>query len=423
MPSTGPRRRALLLSTGVVFLLFAVALAAAQLQVLHSFTGGLDGANPAGLTIDGAGNLYGTTGTGGGNGFGVAYALRHGSGFWQLVRLHNFGAALQGQGPGYPVRDPHGNIYGALAFGGANGQGAIFQLAPAGGGKWTYRVIFNFTGGAGGTQPSPSLAIDAKGNLYGTTVHGGDQGCSSPLGCGTAFELSPQAEGGWTQKVIYTFVNTPGQEGATPSSGLTRDPAGNLYGVTFAGGSGVCIGLVYGCGVVYQLTPSSSGWQYSVLYKFLGGSDGSFPEGGVAIDNSGNLYGGTAAGGGATSSGVIYQLSPSGGGWNLHVLYTFQGGRDGMNVFNPVVLDQSANVYGTADGGANGAGVLFTVTQTAPGNWSYRLLHTFSGGSDGSIPSGNLVLDHKGNVYGTSLYGGTSNSGITFAIPVTAEQE
>ena len=207
--------------------------------------------------------------------------------------------------------DSAGNLYGA-ALGGCIEQcnGTIFKLAPNSNGIWTESILYTFQGGTDGGFPT-AIVLDGAGNLFGTTFSGGDG--RSSCSCGTVFELSPPQSGTtWKKTVLYSFND--GLDGGFPSSGVTFDSAGNLYGETYDGGSFAC--PQSGCGVVYRLTPGSSGWKFGVVYTFNGvdGSRGSQPSGGLTVDSAGNLYGTTSGGGNLTCNngngcGTVFKLS------------------------------------------------------------------------------------------------------------------
>jgi uncharacterized repeat protein (TIGR03803 family) len=288
--------------------------------VLHSFTGA-DGANPeAGLIQDPAGNLYGTTVSGGGAcgvstlGCGVVFELIRSNSGYDYKVLHTFTVAADGAIPHAGViRDAVGNLYGTTTEGGLFFIccGTVFKLSPAG----TYTVLHSFTGGAEGEFPLAGLVLDSAGNFYGTTNSGGGSS-SACLGiassCGVVFELirCDTAASGYEFKVVYSF--TGGADGGTPS-GVIRDGAGNLYGTTVVGGSTACPPrFVSGqCGVVFKLSPTGT---EAVLHSFTG-ADGANPEAGLIQDPGGNLYGTTLYGGACASysldCGVVFRLAPN----------------------------------------------------------------------------------------------------------------
>jgi uncharacterized repeat protein (TIGR03803 family) len=192
-----------------------------------------------------------------------------------------------------------GNLYGTTISGGASGTGVVFKLSPAG----TETVLYDFTGGADGAFPQGGLIRDAAGNLYGTTRSGGDTSACASQGCGVVFELirCRSAPSGYDFRVLYTF--TGGADGGNSQAGLVLDAGGNLYGTTAGGGSSACSG---GCGVVFKLSPIGT---ETVLHSFTGGADGGIPAAGLTQDSAGNLYGTTFLGG-ASGNGVVFKLTP-----------------------------------------------------------------------------------------------------------------
>jgi uncharacterized repeat protein (TIGR03803 family) len=230
--------------------------------LLYTFMGGTDGGFPSALVLDGAGNLYGTTGSGGTTptscDCGTVFELSPSpNGGWTKTDLYGFNDGLDGGSPsGGLVFDSAGNLYGETFDGGSfacpeSGCGTVYKLTPKSGG-WKFSVVHTFNGvdGSKGRQPSGGLAFDTLGNLYGTTGGGGDLTCDNGNGCGTIFKLSPKAKGGFTFSMIDEFN---GPLGANPAQGVIVDAAGNLYGTTFAGGTGNC--TLTGCGVVFAITP------------------------------------------------------------------------------------------------------------------------------------------------------------------------
>jgi uncharacterized repeat protein (TIGR03803 family) len=341
-------------------------------SLLHPFQGGSDIGNPwAGLTMDANGNLYGTTTGGILAGFGSVFRLTpKPNGGWQETVLHTFTGNGDGAAPYGPViLDSAGNIYGMTHNGGGTNSGVVFELSPVSGGGWHETILHNFTGGLDGGFPEDGLAFDRAGNLYGTASAGGSSfNCGG--GCGVAFKLSPTAHGTWHETVLHDF--TLGADGGLPGSHFVLDTDGNLYSTTPLGGQ---INTPFcgsaGCGVVYELSPQGDGtWKETVLHFFSGTSDGDEPaEGGLTLDATGNLYGTTALGGNLNACpgvgcGVVYKLSPAGGGtWNETVLYDFTESRDGGGPFSAPILDSAGNLYGTADGGGiYGYGAVWKVT-------------------------------------------------------------
>ena len=384
---------------------------------LYSFAGGADPKFPyAGLVFDKAGNLYGTTQFGGTNNQGTVFEVtRNSDGTWTEIVLYSFTGSADGAQPSAGlIFDPAGNLYGTTNFGGSGncslGCGTVFKLTPASGG-WTETVLYTFTGGTDGREPYARLLFDAPGNLYGTTLLGGNIGTVCSSGCGTVFKLTP-ASGGWTESVLYAFAG--GTDGASPYDPLAFDPAGNLYGTAYAAGA-------YGSGVNFKLSPGSSGWTESVLRAFSGGYDGKYSYGDVILDAAGNLYG-TAFQGGGRGYGVVFQLVPGAkGGWQEKVLHSF-GNAPSANPVAGLVMDPAGNLYGTTLAGGQQTscgttcGTLFKLSPASGGVWTYKVIHVFGQGTDGYHPSGDLILDSAGNLYGTTQAGGTQGSGLVFEI-------
>lgn len=213
--------------------------------------------------------------------------------------------------------------------------------------------MYAFTGGGEGGGPNDAPIFDAAGSLYGTALYGGSNGA------GTVFKLTPnRGRPGWTAAALYSFQGTPygsGSDGANPSASVVFDPAGNLYGTTYYGAPS-------GVGTVFKLSPNGGGtWTETVLHAFEG-SDGAYPDGRVVLDGVGNLYG-TTTRGGSYDAGIVFKLSPgSGGQWNQTILHTFTGGSDGAAPTGNVILDKAGNLYGVAGfGGSYGQGVAFEI--------------------------------------------------------------
>lgn len=354
-------------------------------KVLYSFRDGDDGAVPAGPLIrDKDGNLYGTTIQGGTAGgpydLGTVFELMpDGS---ELV-LHTFAGGADGSYPFGLVRNANGNLYGATTVGGGDCNcGTIYRLRPSGK-KTTLHV---FTGGKDGASPS-GLAIDAHGDLYGFASSGGAHAH------GVVFTISRHGK----ERVLYAF--TGADDGARPTGNPVFDASGNLYGNASAGGAS-------GHGVVFRLTPDGT---QSVLHAFAGGSDGSEPSGPPVLDAKGNLLG-TTAQGGSHNKGTVFEIAADG---HETVLYAFAGDTDGGTPESGVILDTSGNLYGGAYYGAYAQGAVFKVTPVG----HERVLYSFTGGRDGFDPSyGGLVMDKRGNLYGTGMGGGTTGSGVVFKI-------
>jgi len=396
----------LVLGTG----LFLSAISQAQtITVLHSFTTGGDGSEPfAGVTMDRAGNLYGTTSSGANGNVGTVYKLTHRQGGWTLNTIYTFDHPNDGYySAARVVFGPDGSLYGTTQGGGPGGAGVVYNLRPPATAcktvlcSWSYTNLYSFTGGSDGGQPYlGDLVFDSAGNIYGTTSAGGGQGCFG-FGCGVVFKLS-HSGGGWTETVLYTFSGN--DDGANPFNGVTFDRAGNLYGTTTQNGR-------YGYGTVYELSPTGSGWTQSTLYNFTGGLDGGNPIGGVAIDAAGNLYGTTEDGGNAPGlGGTVWELTPSNGSWTFSVLQSLPTFYEGP--FATPTLDAAGNVYGTSTFGG-GSGLVFKLAPSGAG-WNYTP-YDFNG-NNGDIPIGGVTLDSNGNLYGTTAEGGTHTWGTVWEI-------
>jgi uncharacterized repeat protein (TIGR03803 family) len=289
----------------------------------------------------------------------------------QLLRSFSDLNDPNGRGPEGPVTlDSAGNVYGGTTGAGLYGFGVVFELTRSSSAPWPETVIYPFAGGAEGGLVSTPVIFDSDGNLYGGTFLGGDpSGCTSSQsgpGCGVIFKLTPSSSGYWTETILYAFSG--GADGATPAW-ITFGSDGNLYGATYSGGDvAVCpqVGETPGCGIVFKLTPTASG------------------------------------------------------PWQEQVLYTFEGAQDGANPTS-VVLDSAGNVDGITylggqvtnpacpvnNGVAAGCGTVFQLQPTSGGTWTENVLYSFSGSADGGYPSGNLALDSAGSLYGTTFIGGS----------------
>ncbi len=402
------------------------AWAASNYKVLHKFKGGADGTNPqGGLIFDGAGNLYGITAYGRQRGGTIFELTPNSNGTWKHIVLYDLNPGSDGGvlRAGL-VFDAGGNLYGAAAFEGDYGGGTVFRLAPNSDGTWSFSVIHSFTG-TDGSQPNGDLTFDTAGNLYGLTFAGGTQGQ------GVVFELTPNSDGTWTESVLYSF--TGGDDGGSPNFGRPIfDATGNLYGVTGAGGTGTCnVSWGTGCGVVFELTPQSGGgWQEKVLYRFKGGKDGAVPLG-LIFDQAGTtLYGVTPFGGGGPCKyavkgcGTVFKLTPnSHGGWTEAVLHRFQNS-DGANPWGEPIFDTAGNLYDTTLTGGSGrcsdwmngdCGTVFKMTPNSHGQWTEQVLHRFNKKA-ANHPYAGVTLDSQGNIYGEGEGEYTGSKGAVFEI-------
>ena len=395
--------RLLLLGAGALIaaILAPRSVAAGQETVLYSFcaqggTNCTDGALPlAGLIMDRSGHLYGTTSAGG---------------------AHN---------------NLNNNING----------GTVFELGPnAAKTAWTYRILHNFCvqyGCPDGSGPVAGLIMDAAGHLYGTTTEGGAN-CYEPgnglLGCGTVFELTPPAaKTGWTEKVLYSFcAQGYCSDGQVPEAGVIMDAAENFYGTTYYGeiyySGGIPNIKSYAAGTVFELTHNARKtiWKETVLHSSCVPDcrDGEYPNAGLIMDGSGNLYGTTSEGGThnpPTGGGTVFKLTPNAAGttWTYSVLYNFcaRGGANCTDGKNPktVLIEAAGHFYGTTYvGGAHNGGTVFELTPNAtPTKWTETVLYSFcaqAGCTDGVYPEGGVIRDAAGDLYGTTMNGGTSFS-------------
>ncbi len=271
---------------------------------------------------------------------------------------------------------------------------------------------FNPAGGADGAAPWAGVIFDTAGNLYGTTS-----------GNGTVFELTPTADGGWTEKVLHQFQSW---DGSDPEGGLVFDAAGNLYGTTAEGTQS-------GWGTVFELTPVGGGnWTMKTLHSFESYSDGAYPTASLIFDAAGNLYGTTEGGpNGLNGGGMVFQLvrsNPPGENWTEGTLHSF-GYPDGAHPYASLVFDRAGNLYGTtafggAYGGHSGYGIVFELTPSAGGGWTETVLHNFNfSNSDGPNPLSTLIIDAAGNLYGTTSAGGTGGAGTVFELTALQRAE
>jgi len=399
-----------------VAVLMAGAFAVAQETVLYNFPCGATGCEPgSNLIFDAAGNLYGTSPRGGATNYGVVFELSpQVGGGWTEAVLHSFSDnGHDGFLPqGGLIFDAAGNLYGTTSGGGEHKGGTVFELSPVTGGGWSEFVLHNFGAGTDGSESNAGLVMDGAGNLYGTTTLGGVHGD------GTAFELTPVTGEGWTEKMLHSFSGTT--DGSQPWAGLTFDAAGNLYGTTLYGGA-------YNGGTVFELMPQTGGqWAGKVLHAFgevnANGVSIYEPYGGVVFDQAGNLYGTTYYGGG-NGGGIVYELTPStGGAWKETPVRNF-GGTGGSQPLAGVIIDAAGNLYGTTANGGNehascasaGCGVVYELTPVTGGGWAETVLIAFNY-TDGGHPTGTLIFDAAGNIYGTTADGGSGVFGTVFEI-------
>jgi uncharacterized repeat protein (TIGR03803 family) len=306
--------------------------------------------------------------------------------------------------------DSAGNIYGTTVLGGDFGGGTVFQLRPTPDG-WVHTVLYSFTGGADGGEPYKGVTLDREGNLYGTAVTGGSGNCEG--GCGVVYKLT-NSGGTWNQKVIHAF--TGGDDGSGPGARVTVDRGGNIYGMTPTGG-------VNGLGTIYKIHQAGDAWNFTVIHPFTGGADGGSGSAGRMILRKGRLYG-AATTGGNYGSGVVFELTPAGvGGWHFKTIYSFHGQPDGSFPYGALLFDHLGNIYGTTYyGGDNGIGAVYKLSPRPVGEWDENVIYSFQEGSDGNSPISNLVFDSAGNLYGTTSEGGLGSGTIFKLSPIGGGQ-
>jgi uncharacterized repeat protein (TIGR03803 family) len=414
-------------------------------NILYNFTGtNGDGCNPNGtLAFDASGNLYGTTGFGGGygdDGGGTVFEITPSSSGWTETTLYSY-QSTSGPGSGV-ILDKSGNLYGAaegfifqlvhkdgswtqnvlcncqasygsLVFGkdgnlygsGVNTPGYVFELERRH--DWRLVALYTFGGGSDGESPGQFI-FDAAGDLYGVTDSGGIGGtCFDGYGCGTIFKLTHKRGNHWIHKVLFTFNSN--NVGESPL-GLVMDAGGNLYGTTQLGGDQYCNPNPdqAGCGTLFALTPTSGHpWKYRRILSFPVG-DGQQPESSLVSDNNGNLYG-TAPSGGAYNGGIVFELARKANGtWKETILHSFGGQSDGLAPIGNLIFDSSGDLYGVTASGLD-CGTVFELKPDSDGTWMESVLHVFACyPTDGMFPRAGLVFDSSGNLYGSTAYGGNT---------------
>jgi uncharacterized repeat protein (TIGR03803 family) len=364
------------IGAGTVFQLSPAGARYAE-SVLYSFKAGLDGSAPLGV-VRRDGVLYGVTFVGGnpngngGVGWGTIFKLAPGKSGYSETVLYRFLGGTDAWEPNGPiVIDRSGSIIGSSGFGGSRNDGAVFKLTPNGSG-YTESIVYSFPGGAGGQLPQAGVTIDRHGSIYGTTMYGGSSEgyCYYGGGCGTVFKLTPGSSG-YSERLIYSFH---GADGNLPDGAVSVDErTGDLYGTTYWGGA-------KGEGVLFKLARHGSAYSESVLHSFTGNGDGFLPEGKPLLEPDGTIYGTAALGGGGCHGigcGTVFKLSLSSSGYAFRVLFDFQRPVKGAEPQQTNLLsDAGGAIYGTtrsggsqtncADGGPGGAlgcGVVFRITQ------------------------------------------------------------
>jgi uncharacterized repeat protein (TIGR03803 family) len=317
------------------------------------------------------------------------------------------------------VVDKAGNLYGTTYTGGASGLGSVFELTLSNG-VWTETLLYSFTGESAGDGAYPvysPLVIDKSGNLYGTTSQGGANNGS--CNCGTVFELTKSGST-WKETILHSFLGYAQKDGYLPQAGLSFDSTGNLYGTTYQGGS-------FNVGSVFQLAPTKSGWKYKMIHSFNNANGGSaYPFGGITAGANGYYYGTTYYGGYAYNAGTVYRLFESRGAWFAQTIFYFLEGGDGIYPDSTLAMDAKGNMYGTTYQGGNdetcggGCGTVFKLTAGKNSKYTQSVIYSLQGGvKDGQYPEqgDGVIVDASGNLYGTTLYGGsTENAGTVFEL-------
>jgi uncharacterized repeat protein (TIGR03803 family) len=403
-----------------LFVLSPIAWSRTKYRVLHNFGASGDGTIPSGPPVlDSRGNLFGVTDDGGAGtkcslGCGTVFELTHqANGRWVETLLHDFTGGGDGSGPwGGLVFDGAGNLYGTIVGDPGLDAGGVFELRPSSH-DWSNTVIY--TDGAG-----PGLLTDKLGNIYGA-IGPGDY-----FGAGAIGELS-HGSNGWVYTQLYSFCGANGcPDGYSPFAAPIWDRKGNLYGTTLYGGivrksSPVMRDSGVGFGVVFRMTANGDGtWTYHVLHRFGSfNGDGEGPAAGLVMDAAGNFYGNTVFGG-PSGNGTIFKLEFSGGRWKESQLYGFPKCENGCLPSGTMVLDKAGNIYGVSSGGQPNCGgytcgVVFKMTPVQKnGKWKYSVVHAFNG-TDGDGPVG-VIIDSKGRIFGMTSRGGTYNWGVAFEI-------
>jgi uncharacterized repeat protein (TIGR03803 family) len=419
--SLGARKWVLLLASAIAIsaavIVTLMVTRSERYKVIQTFAAiGRGAKTPMGLAVDKAGNLYGSTRSGGREGWGTLFELTPSSFFgshWEMSVLSNVSGRTDdksiGAGPIWSMIGQDGDLYGLTDDGATLYK---FKFGDRGWGEPIPLYRFPVRLSPLGTA-LPELISDKSGSLYGTTTgHGGTD-------AGTVFKLSP-GPNGWTMIVLHRF-HSGDDDGAYPNGGLTMDGTGALYGTTSGGGKD-------GIGTVFKVTPTDDEWEETLIHTFRqmdgsSGKNGVLPMAGLTLGDDGTLYG-TTGGGGKFDGGVVFSLTPSDNGWSQRVLYNFKADDgDGFTPNGRLVIGKSGALYGTTKAGGDepkgyGLGTVFKLVRTANG-WAEVILHRFAGGADGARPTGILIRDQSGNIFGTTLgeaRSGVYNDGTVFEI-------
>lgn len=305
------------------------------------------------------------------------------------------------------IADSKGNLYGTTESGG-NGYGTVFELKLSGG-TYSESLLYAFTGEPDGAYPEySSLVFDKAGNLYGTTANGGTDNL------GTVFELK-ESGGKWTETILHSFTGSSSKDGYMPQAGLSFDSAGNMYGTTEYGGAS-------NAGSVFQFKSTNGKLTYKVIHSFAS-PNAYYPVGGITPGAGGYYYGTTYYGGKTFNAGTVYRLFQARGVWVSQTVYTFTGGADGTDPDSSLSMDSKGNMYGvTYQGGVNNLGTVYELKAGKNNKYTHVLLYSFKGGNtDGEYPwyATPPAIDSKGDLFGTTRYGSTSNQGTVWELKLS----
>jgi uncharacterized repeat protein (TIGR03803 family) len=351
--------------------------------LVFSFNSNAEGRNPSAMILATDGNFYGTTFAGGTNGYGTVFKVA--STGAETVLYSFAGGTADGSGPEAAlVQGSDGRFYGITEGGGANSEGTVFAITPAGVETLLYSFGAASSTDASGT-PAP-LILAGDGNFYGTSGGGGTNGM------GTVFKVTPKG----VESVLYSFGGGT-SDGSMPLAALIQGSDGNFYGTTYGGGPN-------GCGIIFKI--SAPGIE-TVLHSFAL-TDGCVPRARLIQAVDGSFYG-TTASGGLYGNGTVFRMTPGG---VLTMLYSFAGGpADGASPLAALIQGSDGNFYGTTTaGGKFEEGTIFSIT---PGGTA-TILYSFSGGADGRGPDTALIQGEDGVFYGTTTDGGASGAGTAF---------
>jgi len=401
-------------------------------SVLHNFCTAkkcADGYAPIAAPIsDGAGNFYGTTTTGGPSNTGTVYRISPNGKKWTFTTLYSFCSlknCTDGAGPRAGlIIDTKGNLYGVTNGGGKNNGGAVFQLSQSGD-NWTNKVLYSFCSKANCTDGNiPTLGklayqgqssgapYDGTSPLYGVTNTGGGNNQ------GALFSLTPN-KGNWTEAVVHDFCDKSNcADGAVPYATPIVDDSGNVFGTSVGGGAN-------GHGAVYEAQRAGKGWNFTVLYSFCTDKstcvDGGTPIAGLFQDGAGNLYGTTTYGGanlaGGNGGGTVFKIVPNGvhsKHTKLHDFCMETNCTDGANPQGGVTMDSKGHLIGaTTSGGDVNMGTLYSLGGSKLNMFTRRFFfHDIA--TPGAVPVEPPLIDAKGNMFGTTVAGGSENDGTFY---------